>query len=112
MDNKLKNKIMRRVYVAWFLRNTAPLFFLLPLLGFVAFKEIAREFFVSRIIENFLATILYGQSLFSAGRFFASAFSAAGAASLVIIGASGGLFLFFFFVAAKNLKLMLSRVSI
>jgi hypothetical protein len=46
---------MRKVYAIWFLKRVAPAVFLyVPFLVFIALRETARQFFVVKIIDNFL----------------------------------------------------------
>lgn len=54
MDNnrKLTRRILRRVYGFWFLRQMAPVLVGMPVLSAFAFWEIARTFFVAKIVEN------------------------------------------------------------
>lgn len=60
-NNELKRRIMRRVYGVWFLRKVAPVTFLyLPFLIIVALRETAKEFFIARIINNFLTAVHSG----------------------------------------------------
>lgn len=59
--NELKSRIMKRVQIIWFSKKIAPALFLYtPFLLFVAIREVAREFFVLRILDNFLYTMHAG----------------------------------------------------
>ncbi len=54
-------KIMRRVYAIWFVRKIGPALFLeIPILAIIALHETAREFFVAKIMENFLVALNKG----------------------------------------------------
>lgn len=71
--NDLKNRIMKRVYAIWFSKKVAPALFLYaPFLLFVALREVAREFFVLRILDNFLSA-LHGNGFSGASKFVFSA---------------------------------------
>ncbi len=64
MDNINKNlqkRVMRRVYGIWFLRQIGPILLLeMPVLLAVGLWEIARAFFVARIVENFITSVHSG----------------------------------------------------
>ncbi len=52
---------MRRVYGIWFLKQVAPILILeMPILLAVGLWEIARTFFVARIVENFTMSVHSG----------------------------------------------------
>jgi len=51
---------MRRVYGIWFLRQLAPTLVGMPVLLTVAFWQIAGDFFVSKIVENFIISLRSG----------------------------------------------------
>jgi len=60
---ELKQKIMRKVYAIWFVKKVAPIAFLqMPLLLLIALRETSREFWVSRIFENFVVALNGGLS--------------------------------------------------
>ncbi|PIS13677.1 MAG: hypothetical protein COT67_00455 [Candidatus Tagabacteria bacterium CG09_land_8_20_14_0_10_41_14] len=49
---------MKKVYVIWFIRKVSPAVFLyMPFLATVALREIANEFFVAKIVDNFLFSL-------------------------------------------------------
>ncbi len=80
MADRLKNRIMRRVYAIWFIKRVAPVLFLeMPFLVLIAAHETAREFFVAKILENFF--VAYGQA--GAGGVFGFANSALAHASFL-----------------------------
>jgi len=59
-SQKLTRKVMRRVYAIWFLRQMAPILVAMPLsLGIVLWLT-AKEFFVAKIVENFILTFHSG----------------------------------------------------
>lgn len=52
---------MKRVYAVWFAKKIAPVLLLeIPIFLVIALHEIAREFFVAKVIENFLLSANYG----------------------------------------------------
>ncbi len=58
MSAELKKRIMRRVYAIWFMKRVAPVLLLeIPVLFVIVLHETAREFFVAKIIENFLVVL-------------------------------------------------------
>ncbi len=58
MSAELKKRIMRRVYAIWFVKRVAPVLLLeIPVLLIIALHETAREFFVAKIVENFLIAL-------------------------------------------------------
>jgi len=92
MENKLKKRIMKRVYAIWFLRKIAPALFLyVPFLLFVALREISNEFFVTRIIDNFLVSV-HNSGVVGVARFAFSALVNTPVLSALIIIASMGAF--------------------
>jgi hypothetical protein len=60
-NEQLKKKIMRRVYVIWFIRKLMPIVFIqAPFFLLVVLRETAHEFFVAKIIENFISALNSG----------------------------------------------------
>ena len=54
---------MRKVYAIWFIKKVAPIAFLqMPLFLLIALRETAREFWVSRIFENFIFALNDGMN--------------------------------------------------
>lgn len=91
MTDGLNKRIMRRVYAVWFARNAAPVLFLqIPVLLIIALHETAREFFVARIIENFLIAANSG-GISAAWNFGISALQSAPFVPVLIILFSLGL---------------------
>jgi len=104
MNNQLKKRIMKRVYIIWFFRKIAPAVFLyMPFLAFVALRETAREFFVIKIIENFLRAV-HESGLNGALNFVFSAFNETPVLPTVVIIASLALFVFILRKLFRNFK--------
>jgi len=94
MSEELKKRIMRRVYAIWFVKRVAPAVFIyMPFLLFVALKETAGEFFVSKILDNFLI-VVHNHGLTGVFKFIISAFGNAPALPLFIILVSAGIFVY------------------
>ncbi|MDD5032868.1 MAG: hypothetical protein PHC85_02015 [Candidatus Pacebacteria bacterium] len=113
MESDLKEKIMRRVYAIWFFRKVAPAVFLyMPFLAAVAFRETAREFFVARIVDNFLqATHVSG--FFGAINFVFAAIENTPVLPTLVIAVSLGFFVLLLRKLAYSIKdLSLERVRI
>lgn len=114
MDNnqKLTRRIMRRVYGIWFLRQVAPILVGMPVLLAFAFWEIARTFFVAKIVENFTNS-LYSGNILTITNFIGSALYNASAhlLSISIIGFSIGLVLILGYKLVRNFtQLTLVRI--
>jgi len=103
MEDKLKRKIMKRVYAIWFFKRVAPaLFVYLPFLLFVALRETASEFFVARIVDNFLLAVNAG--FVATARFALSALSNTPVLPTLIILVSLGVFAVLLRKLARNFK--------
>ncbi len=114
MDNnrKLTKRIMRRVYGLWFLRQMVPVLVGMPVLLVFAFWEIARTFFVAKIVENSI-TSFHSGNILTIANFIGSALYNASAhlVSISIIGFSAGLFLILVYKLVRNFtRLTLVRV--
>ncbi len=110
-NNKLKKKIMRRVYGVWVLRQVAPAIVVIPFSSGFALWLTAKNFFVARIVENFI-TSAHNGGLFSASNFLASAFWHT-PLMILIIGFLGGLALYFAYKLVRNFnQLSLVRSNI
>lgn len=71
--NNLKNGVMKKVRIIWFSKKIAPALFLYtPFLIFVALRETAREFFVLKILDNFLSAV-HGSGFSGGAKFVFSA---------------------------------------
>ncbi len=91
MTNDLKNRIMKRVYAIWFFKKIAPALFLYaPFLIFVALREAAREFFVLKILDNFLL-VIHNSGFYGGARFVLSAIENVPVLPALIILSSLGL---------------------
>lgn len=100
---QLKNKIMRRVCAIWFFRKIAPALFLqLPLFSLIALRELAREFWVAKIFDNF--SWAFHGGFMSVINFVFSAVANAPLVPVFIILFSLGLFAFIFGRTIKNLR--------
>lgn len=98
---------MRRIYAIWFLKQAAPVLMAMPLSLALTLWLTAREFFVAKIIENFIIS-LHSGSIFA---FVGSALYNAPLLPVAIIGFSGGLFLILAYKAARNFsQLTLVRI--
>lgn len=104
MKNDLKNRIMKRVHIIWFSKRIAPALFLyMPFLIFVALREVAREFFVLRILENFLSAV-HGSGFSGATKFVFSALVNTPFLPALIILSALGLCGWILLRLAKNFK--------
>ncbi len=107
----LTKRIMRRVYAIWFLRRTAPIFVLMPFLAIISLWETAKEFFVAKIIDNFIVAFHSPEGILAIFRFIGSAFANAPVMPLLVIGFSTGLFLILGYKLARNfMQMTLVRV--
>ena len=86
-EERIKNRIMRRVYGIWFVRRVAPMGFASAFFINLALKEAAGQFFVAQIVSNFLTVA--GANLWGIPRFIASALNSAEPSVLVLISATG-----------------------
>lgn len=92
MTKELTKRIMKRVYAIWFFKKIVPAVFLyLPFLLFVAVRETANEFFVVRIIDNFLLTLNHS-GFFGVLNYLASAIANTPVLPSLIILVSLGVF--------------------
>lgn len=91
---------MRRVYGVWTLKQVAPAVVILPSSSGFAMWLTAKNFFVARVVENFI-TSSHNGGLFSASNFLASAFWHA-PLMILSIGFLGGLALYFAYKLARN----------
>ncbi len=105
-EQKLKNKIMRRVYAIWFARKAAPLALGSAVFLYIALAETARRFFVAKVISNFLE--VSDSSIWSAPRFIASALNHVEPSILIVISLAG---LISFILAVKLLRSIRSVVA-
>lgn len=107
MDNNNKDlikRIMRRVYAIWFVKRVTPVLFLeMPIFIVIALRETAREFFVARILENFLLSFHSG-GILSGINFIKEAFFATNGLPLAVIGFSFGFFLVLAFRVFRNFR--------
>jgi len=114
MDNKnLQKRVMRRVYGIWFLKQVGPILLLeMPVLLAVGLWEIARAFFVARIVENFIISIrsgsvanivnFVGSALYSASEHFVP---------VAVAGVAIGLFMILAYKLIRNFtQLALVRI--
>ncbi len=114
MDNKnLQKRVMRRVYGIWFLRQVAPILLLeMPILLAVGIWEIARAFFVAKIVENFIMSVhsgnvvaivnIIGSAIYNANEHFVP---------VAIAGISVGLFMILAYKVVRNFtQLALVRI--
>lgn len=58
LRNKLKNRIMKRVFGMWLLRSVVPLFILELIGGIAALYAFSNIIFVGKVVDNALATTL------------------------------------------------------
>ncbi|MBU1178731.1 hypothetical protein KKB69_00065 [Patescibacteria group bacterium] len=104
MENELKKRIMKRIYAVWFFRKIAPAVFLyMPFLAVVALRETANEFFVAKIIDNFLLAV-HNSGFFGAAGFVWSAVANTPVLPSLIIVVSLGLFVLFFSRLFKSFR--------
>ena len=104
MSKNLKNKIMKRIYAIWFFKKIAPAVFLyMPFLLFVAIRETANEFFVVKIIDNFLLAS-HGSGFSGIFSFIYSAILNTSVLPTLIILVSMGVFVILFRRLIKNFK--------
>ena len=102
--NNLKNRIMKRVYAVWFSKKVAPALFLyVPFLLFVALREVAREFFVLKIVDNFLSAV-HGSGFSGVVKFVLSATANTPVLPALIILSSLGLCGWLLLRLVKNFK--------
>ncbi len=116
MDNINKNlqkRVMRRVYSIWFLKQVAPILILeMPVLLAVGLWEIARAFFVAKIVENFITSVHSG-SVVTVVNFVGSALYRIGdhLVPITIAGISVGLFIILAYKVIRNFtQLALVRI--
>ncbi len=99
----LTKRIMRRVYAIWFLRQMAPILVVMPLSLGIALWLTAKEFFVAKIVENFILTFHSG-NIFA---FVSSAFyNSAHLLPLAVIGFLSVLFLVLGYRLLRNFTQM------
>jgi len=104
MENELKKRIMRRVYAIWFVRKVAPAAFVyMPFLAIVVLWETAREFFVARIIDNFLVA-LHGNGFMGVVNFSFSALVHTPVLPTLVILASMAAFFVFLRKSLRSLR--------
>ena len=114
MDNKnLQKRIMRKVYGIWFLRQVGPILLLeMPVLLAVGLWEIARAFFVAKIVENFITSVHSG-SVVTIVNFVGSAVyqTSDHLVPVAIAGVAVGLFMFLAYKVIRNFtQLALVRI--
>lgn len=68
MDTKLqsqglKKRIMRRIYAIWFVRRVLPLGASTGFFAYLALRETAQQFFVAKVVSNFLAVSVHMWSI-------------------------------------------------
>ncbi len=103
-NNELKKRIMKRIYAIWFFKKVAPAVFLyMPFLLFVAMRETANEFFVMKIIDNFLLTAHSSGFLGVVNLMYSAILNTAILPSLIIL-VSLGVFTILFRRLIRNLK--------
>ena len=102
----LKKRIMRRIYAIWFVRRASPMLLGVGAAGYLALRETARQFFVAKIVSNFMAVA--SSSVWSVPSFIASALNHAQPTVLILISAAG---LTSFYLAIKLLRSIRSIVS-
>lgn len=96
MKDELKKRIMKRVYAIWFFRKIAPAMFLyMPFLAVVALWQTAREFFVVRIIDNFLLAFHTGGVGGVLGLTFSALVNTPVLSTLIILTSLGTFFVLF-----------------
>ncbi len=106
-DNNLKKRIMKRVYAIWFVKKIAPAIFIYtPFLGFIALRETANEFFITKIVENFVLALNSGFA--ATMSYMASAVANIPAMPSLIILLSTGALVF----VLKGLFISLKRMSL
>ncbi len=114
MDNKnLQKRVMRRVYGIWFLRQVAPILLLeMPILLAVGIWEIARAFFVAKIVENFIISVHSGNVVKIADFVGSAVYSASGHfVPVAIAGVAVGLFMVLAYKVIRNFtQLALVRI--
>ncbi|MBU1091700.1 hypothetical protein KKA27_02470 [Patescibacteria group bacterium] len=104
MINELKNRIMKRVYAIWFARKIAPAVFLyMPFLLFVALRETANEFFVAKIVDNFLL-VIHNSGFLGVVNLTRSAIINTSVLSMLIIIASLGAFVLLLRRLSRNFR--------
>jgi len=104
MGNNLKKRIMKRVYAIWFFKKIAPALFLyMPFLLFVALREVANEFFVVKIVNNFLM-IIHKSGMGGVVGYIFSALANASVLSGLIIIVSLGVFVILLRKLAKTFR--------
>ncbi len=112
-SKNLQKRVMRRVYGIWFLRQVGPILFLeMPVLLAVGLWEIARAFFVARIVENFITSVHSG-SVVNIVNFVGSAIYGVSEhfVPFAIVGISIGLFIILAYKVVRNFtQLALVRI--
>jgi hypothetical protein len=103
INNKLRKRVMRRIYAIWFLRQGAPGIVGAPAMLAVSFWQISGTFFVSKIVENFIGR-LHSGSFFVVINFLISAMSRVREHALCvsIAGLAIGVTIFFTYRFARN----------
>ena len=104
---------MRRVYGIWFLRQVGPVLVLeMPVLLVVGLWEIAKTYFVARIVDNFIIAVHSG-SIVKITDFVGSALYSASAHTIpfAIAAVSTGLFMILAYKVIRNFtQLSLVRI--
>ncbi|PJC25398.1 MAG: hypothetical protein CO056_00435 [Candidatus Tagabacteria bacterium CG_4_9_14_0_2_um_filter_41_11] len=112
-NQNLQKRVMRRVHAIWFLKQVGPILFLeMPVLLAVGLWEIARAFFVARIVENFITSVHSG-SVMAIVNFVGSAIYSASdnLVPVAIAGISLGLFMILAYKLIRNFtQLVLIRI--
>lgn len=87
IEQRLKNRIMRRVYGIWFVRRGAPMLAGSALFMTAALKLTAERFFVAQIWRNFESVA--ASDIMGLPRFIASALNHAEPSLLIFISLAG-----------------------
>lgn len=87
VEQKLKNRIMRRIYGIWFLRRGIPMLAGSAVLITIALKATAERFFVAQIWKNL--EFAAKSNIMGLPRFIASALNSAEPELLLFISAAG-----------------------
>jgi hypothetical protein len=87
MNNKLKNRIMRRVYGIWFIKQAMPMLGASAIFITAALRMTADRFFVAQIWKNF--ENIASSDILGLPRYIASAMNSAEPPLLVFISVAG-----------------------
>ncbi|OGF63382.1 hypothetical protein A2926_03990 [Candidatus Giovannonibacteria bacterium RIFCSPLOWO2_01_FULL_44_40] len=106
MENKLKKRIMRRVYAIWFIRRGLPMVAGSVVSFYIAMTVTAERFFVAQIFSNL--TVAAHSGFLGMSKFIISALNSVEPSVLVLISIAG---IVSFALAVKLLRSIRSIVA-